>query len=441
MNLEIFEESYAEYQAHEEELTRRVEAWIKIRFLIAYLLFGSIFLYRPSLNLPFPVVPLLATLLLIIVFNGFSFMFLAYGRKWVNYLAYTQVGIDFIIVTLVYQITGGVDSPFDWIYLYVILAAGLVGAWRFSLLLSLLSLLSVAFVLWAQYNFLLPHFQVGLIATHSPSGFHDVKLIVSEIISNGVMFISLGLISGYIADLAENRRRKLGEAYQLLKQHKEKVLQAITVTQEDERKRIARELHDQTGQSLTVLISNLQVLESKLASQPEPRKQLASLRQLGENLLDEVHNIIFDLRPSVLDDLGVIASLKWYVRTYVEPLGINVEIFVIGDSRRLDEKREVFLYRFLQEALSNILKHAQATELMIMFRFNRETLHIEVQDNGVGFDASGLANARSRRWGLVGMKERIELLQGKLHIKSEPGSGTCLSVIIPLQIAEDVLTS
>ncbi len=436
---ELFLPTSADSGDTNEEMRHRIEGWIKIRFLIGYLLFGSIFLYRPSLNLPFPVVPLLAVVLLIIFFNSLSLIILNYRERWINYLAYCQLGIDFIIITIVYQITGGVDSPFDWVYIYVILAAGLVGALRFSILLSFLSWASMVFVLWAQYNFILPHYQVGTITAHSPTGFHNLRLIFSEIISNGMMFFTLGLISGYIANLAENRRLKLAEAYKLLKQHKEKVLQAITETQEEERKRIARELHDETGQSLTVLISNLQVLESSLTPESghaQLKRQLTSLRNLAENLFDEVHNIIFDLRPSVLDDLGVVASLKWYVKTYIEPLGIKTRITVDGQDRRLDEKREVALYRFLQEALSNIIKHAEATEIEIAIKFDPDVLGIEVRDNGKGFEIPQAAGDDVRHWGIMGMKERIEMLKGKFNIETQPRKGTCLFVSIPMHKEE-----
>ncbi|MHB1125696.1 MAG: sensor histidine kinase [Bacillota bacterium] len=423
--------TYNQPPDHQEELANRIESWIKIRFIIAYLLFSSIFLYRPSLNLPYPVVPLLAILLLVIIFNCSSLLILSYRRQWIAKLAYAQVGVDLLAISIVYQITGGVDSPFDWLYLYVIIAAGLVGGLRFSLVASIVNLISSAFVLWAQYYFYLPHYHVGILATHSLSGFHDVKLIISKIIFNAVMFICLGLISGYVANLAEHRRQKLAEAYRFLKHHNEKVLEAVTVTQENERKRIARELHDQTGQTLTVLITSLQVMESNEASPKETPVQLASLRALAENLLDEVHNVIFDLRPSLLDDIGVIASLRWYLRTYIEPLGISTEILITGENRRLDEKREIVLYRFLQEAINNVIKHADANEIVIICHFKPETLQVEVRDNGVGFDVTKFTDS-TQRWGIVGMKERIDMLHGEVAIKTEPGAGTCLSVILPL---------
>ncbi|MHB1419039.1 MAG: ATP-binding protein [Bacillota bacterium] len=424
--------TYNQPPDHQEELANRIEGWVKVRFIIAYLLFISIFLYRPSLSLPYPIVPLLATLLLVIIFNCSSLLILSYRRKWITKLAYAQVGADLLVISIVYQITGGVDSPFDWLYLYVVIAAGLVGGLRFSLLSSLVNLITSAFVLIAQYYFFLPHYHVGILATHSLSGFHDAKLIMSKMISNSVMFISLGLISGYVANLAEQRRLKLAEAYQFLKHHNENVLEAITVTQEKERKRIARELHDQTGQTLTVLITGLRMLETKLNTPKENAVQLASLGELAENLLDEVHNVIFDLRPSVLDDIGVIASIRWYMRTYIEPLGINTEILITGENRRLDENREIVLYRFLQEAISNVIKHAEAREIVIIFHFKPDTLQVEVSDNGVGFDVTRFTDS-TQRWGIVGMKERIDMLHGEFSIKTEPGIGTCLSVVLPLE--------
>lgn len=417
-----------EYQA---ELRHQVEGWIKLRFLMAYILFISIFLYRPSLNLPYPVEPLLAVLISTIAFNSFSLFLLNFRVEWVQILSFIQVGFDFIIITIIFQLTGGVDSPFDWLYLYLILAAGLVGGLKFSLVLSLLSLISSSAILWLQYFFWLPHFHVGSLATHSLSGFHDVKLILSKIISNGVMFFGLGSVSGYIANRAEERRIRLATTYQLLKQNDDKVLHAITVTQENERKRVARELHDQGGQSLALLISNLQLLEGN-ESRAEVKEQLASLRRLAENLLDEVHNIIFDLRPSILDDLGIIASIRWYARTYIQPLGINVEILVTGNDRRLDEKREIVLYRVLQEALSNIIKHAAANVITIIFHFQDEQLKIQIRDNGVGFDVPKFTSDNIQRWGLIGMKERVEMLRGEFTIESIPGTGTCLTVVLPL---------
>jgi signal transduction histidine kinase len=420
---------------HKKNLRQQVENWIQIRFFLVYLLFGTLLLYRPSLNMPYPVPPILGTILLIILFNCLSLILINY-KQWINYLAYAQVAVDFIIITIIYQITGGVDSPFDWLYLYVILTAGLVGGLKFALLSSLLSVISMTLVLLAQYNFILPHYHVGLLAKHLPTGFIDSKVIFSEIYTNGLMFFSIGLISGYISNLAETRRLNLIEAHQMLKQQKEKVLQAITAIQEDERKRIARELHDQTGQTLNVLIANLQILETKLTSEPDVQKQLLSLSNLAEKLLDEVHDLIFDLRPSVLDDLGVIASLKWYARTYIQPLHIDVEILIRGEERRLDEKREIILYRFLQEALSNVIKHAKATKIEIIFEYKPNSLQIEVQDNGVGFEVTEIMEGKNQRWGIVGMQERVEMLGGEYFIKTERGWGTCLSLLVPLEVVE-----
>jgi len=218
--------------------------------------------------------------------------------------------------------------------------------------------------------------------------------------------------------------------------HKEelrgKLLEEIISAQETERKRIARELHDQTGQSLTSLMVGLKMLEE--GSPENIRNRILDMRQLTAQTLDKVHNLALELRPSSLDDLGLIVVLEQYTREYTHKFGIQADFQTIGfDSRRLSPEVEITLYRIIQEALTNIIKHAQAERVSILLEIKGASILAIVEDNGRGFDLKQLSQSPTQRnLGIYGMYERTALINGTLTIESEPGEGTTLFIEVPI---------
>jgi PAS domain S-box-containing protein len=209
-------------------------------------------------------------------------------------------------------------------------------------------------------------------------------------------------------------------------------VQQITRAQEEERKRIARELHDDTAQQLIVLSRQL----DKLASANPPVADAASVEKLSERvdaILDGVRRFSQDLRPSVLDDLGLIPALEWLASDMTDHFNISVTFQTNGAERRLSPEMELLLFRIAQEALSNVRKHSGASNAWITLDFEDKRLVLMVKDNGRGFkppdrlsDLTGMA-----KLGLAGMAERTRLLGGDLRINSEPGKGTTVRVEVP----------
>ncbi len=209
----------------------------------------------------------------------------------------------------------------------------------------------------------------------------------------------------------------------------------IIKAQEQERKRIARELHDETSQVLTSLLISLAVLEESITTQ-EARDRITETRQLAHQTLRAIRNLSIDLRPSALDDLGLLPALRWYVKEYQQKTNIEVEFHTTGfkDRERLSPEMETALYRVVQESLTNVAKHAQAHKVTIMLREEADAVNATITDDGRGFDVEEIQKMgdQDRGLGLVGMQERALLLDGTATIESGHEHGTVVNVHIPL---------
>ncbi|HLZ62770.1 MAG TPA: ATP-binding protein [Ktedonosporobacter sp.] len=203
---------------------------------------------------------------------------------------------------------------------------------------------------------------------------------------------------------------------------------------EQERKRVARELHDETSQVLTSLLISLAVLEESITTQ-EARDRIAETRTLAHQTLRAIRNLSIELRPSALDDLGLLPALRWYIKEYQQKSAIEVEMQVSGFKERLTPEIETALYRIVQESLTNIAKHAQAHKVSIQLKEEADGVDATIIDDGRGFAVDKFQKAPGQApggWGLVGMYERAHLLDGTLLIDSSPGHGTTIRAHIPL---------
>lgn len=228
--------------------------------------------------------------------------------------------------------------------------------------------------------------------------------------------------------------------YQIVQEREaqlEDLIARLVHAQEDERKRIARELHDDTGQKLSAMGMGLAALEGALTNGDAGRSAgvLRNLREMNDQAIRELRNIMADLRPAQLDDLGLVPALKWYISQYQarNPLP-HVRLTVDHAPGRLPPEHETVLFRVAQEGLTNARRHAEATEVALRLTQVDSRVELEIRDDGVGFDpkqpprhepGSGL--------GLPGMRERVGLVNGTLQIDSAPGQGTCIRVTLPLQ--------
>jgi signal transduction histidine kinase len=203
----------------------------------------------------------------------------------------------------------------------------------------------------------------------------------------------------------------------------------LVEVQEAERRYIARELHDEIGQILTGLNLSLE-LASRLP--PEQRNErLDYARGMVEALMSQVREMSLELRPPMLDDLGMLPALLWYCERYTTQTGVQVQLKHTGIERRFAPEVEIAVYRIVQEALTNVARHAGVSDVTVRLWVSHALLSLQIEDQGVGFvPEAALASAASS--GLSGMHERTLLLGGTLHIESEPGQGSRLAVELPL---------
>jgi two-component system sensor histidine kinase UhpB len=209
---------------------------------------------------------------------------------------------------------------------------------------------------------------------------------------------------------------------------------------EEERRRIALTLHDDTGQALSMLIINLERLENQIpGDQSELLKKLVATRELAQQSLANLRVIVYGLRPTILDDLGLVPAIRWYARTNLEEAGILVEIRANGDLEPLPARLKSTFFRIAQEAINNIVKHSKATQVEIKLSQQENDIQFEIKDDGEGFDLLSVREEalQMQRLGLLGIEERAELVGGEVKLVSEPGSGTQIQVRVPFSGAGD----
>jgi len=212
-------------------------------------------------------------------------------------------------------------------------------------------------------------------------------------------------------------------------------LQKIISSQENERKRIARELHDQTGQSLASLSIGLNLLE-RMAGSQEMQQNIHQLKKNIENELEAIHDMALKLRPSVLDDMGLVAALSLYMENVRKANEVEIQQNIIGfQDRRPSSAIETCLYRIVQEAVNNAVRHGRARHISLFLEWSTNTIRLLIDDDGKGFDLKILET--TTRLGIYGMRERVELADGTFRIDSEPGQGVMIVVTVPSHTGDE----
>jgi PAS domain S-box-containing protein len=251
---------------------------------------------------------------------------------------------------------------------------------------------------------------------------------VSISLSTGPTRDAEGRIIGMIEIMADIMDRKQ------IEEERAELLRRLVTAQEEERRRLSRELHDQMGQSIAALMLGLKSLGDSGQFQTFQNDQLRQLRELTNQLARDVHHLASSLRPTALDDLGLHTALSNYVEEWADRTNITADFHSNGlIKQRLDQQVETTVYRIVQEALTNVLKHAKAQNVSIIVEHRGNRLMAIVEDDGCGFEADAMLNkpASERGLGLLGMRERVSLVGGSLEIESTPGTGTTLLVHIP----------
>jgi signal transduction histidine kinase len=244
----------------------------------------------------------------------------------------------------------------------------------------------------------------------------------------------VGAQNALLEERVRERTHELADANARLREREAmrgELLRKVITAQEDERKRIARELHDETSQSLAALAMGIEAAGEAIRSGAPPR--LDEVRAIATRTLEDVHRLIFDLRPSVLDDLGLESAIEWYADRSLRKKGISVRCEFDEIGVPLTPELETALFRICQEAMSNVARHAQATAALVEMGVADGSLRISVEDDGRGFDA-GAPQPDDKRghWGLMGIRERAEILGGTARVESAVGKGTRVEVRIPL---------
>jgi len=238
-------------------------------------------------------------------------------------------------------------------------------------------------------------------------------------------FSALGRQVGVVIENA-----RLYEQVQAGREHLQVLSRKLVQVQETERRQIARELHDEIGQALTGLKLNLEIS----ARQPPDatRENLSSALSLINDLMEYVRNLSLDLRPAMLDDLGLLDTLLWYFGRYSALTHVKVHCEHTGMEHRFPFEVETTAYRIVQEALTNVARHAQATQVKMSITEISGAIRMEISDNGKSFQVDKILSAKNhKRLGLIGMKERIEMVGGSLAIESAPGKGTTVRAEVP----------
>jgi signal transduction histidine kinase len=259
-----------------------------------------------------------------------------------------------------------------------------------------------------------------------------LKPLVPEILRSKIsVFVDL---YQYNANLSrEIAERKLAEHNLLKSEERLREFAAhIQSVREEERTNIAREIHDELGQALTGLKMDLSWLEKRLPSDlKEPAKKVRSMFQLIDSTIQVVRKISSELRPQVLDDVGLLGTLKWQAREFQARAGIRCKVELPADDILLDQERSTAVFRIFQEVMTNVVRHARATKVDIKLRMDSDHLILSIADNGCGISQADLRSPRSL--GLLGIRERAFLLGGIAEITGTEGKGTSVTLSLPLQ--------
>lgn len=209
----------------------------------------------------------------------------------------------------------------------------------------------------------------------------------------------------------------------------------LETVKEEERRRIARDLHDETSQVVASLSAHLEAAANILPeTSVKARALLSKARELSTSILDELHKVIYELHPFLLDDLGLVPTVESLIDNSLKTSGLNVGLKTKGKIKRLSSEKELTLFRVIQEALGNIVRHAKAKNVIVSFTFQKEKLKIKITDDGIGFDVDKVTDVkeRPRGLGILGMRERTGLISGTMSIRADPGKGTEITIDVPM---------
>lgn len=245
-----------------------------------------------------------------------------------------------------------------------------------------------------------------------------------------VTIVIIGLFSFFVVMMVRSHR-KIEEAQKERIRQMQLYSEKLQTVREEEQKRIARELHDELGGALTGIKYSVHSLAGHLPKRGEVSKRYAALKEMIDATTKNIQHISADLRPKILDTYGLTAAVEWHVGEFKKRTNINTQFHELTELPPLDEAVTTGVYRIVQEALTNVARHAQATSVQVTLQIQNETLHAEVSDNGKGFDHSLLHHPESL--GLLSIQERARIIHGTVEMQGSPGNGTRVLLDVPLR--------
>jgi signal transduction histidine kinase len=251
-----------------------------------------------------------------------------------------------------------------------------------------------------------------------------------------IFYLLIPLMIVIVFSLELNWRDRERKALAERELERQTYLSEVFKAQEDERKRISQEIHDDSIQRLAVIASTTQLLSTNkhFENAPDIKQRVESIRDMIISVSQDLRRLSIDLRPTVLDDLGLIPSLRWLVDTFQQESGIEAAIEITGEQKPLTKKITVLIFRIVQEALNNARKHSRASRIQVTIQFTAKSIRANIQDNGKGFWVPRAYDdlMSQGKLGLIGMQQRTKVLNGTLTINSESGKGTLISVEVGL---------
>ena len=257
-----------------------------------------------------------------------------------------------------------------------------------------------------------------------------IRTILAVLITYGLVRATQYMEEERKTELFAAQQSRL-EALEQQEEIRRELLRHTVQAQEDERARIARELHDETSQILSAFTLELATLRELAKRKPQMKNIVDRLQELSRQMSQGLYHMVHDLRPAHLDDLGLVPAIKSLLDSECSPKGMDVTLQVTGAQKRLDALIETVLFRVAQEALTNVTRHAGTNKASVCLDYTPETVTLGVLDSGKGFDPNEPLHP-PRGWGLEGMRERVEAVGGRLILYSAPGRGTTVEVVIPL---------
>jgi two-component system sensor histidine kinase UhpB len=250
-----------------------------------------------------------------------------------------------------------------------------------------------------------------------------------------ISHLRLTEISKKNMEIAE-RNVRISDEFTRHQERLQSISKGIIRMQEEERSKISRELHDGIGQELTALKMNLDLITARMpgSMNSEMRNSLSAAKSQAEQILEEIRELSRLLRPRMLDDLGLLPTLRWYVRNLAKTNGLSIKLTVSGKLNQIDSELKTMIFRIVQEGLNNVVKHSKAKSAAVGLSVDPDQVNLTITDSGKGFDTTipQSAQGKHRGIGLLGMRDRVSLFNGKFNVISRRGAGTTLKIQIPM---------